>query len=63
MNKEYYAHSKEGKPPSEWQPLDKHLKNVVEMARSFAEGFGVGEWGYLAGLWHDEGKLCKVDHY
>ena len=56
MNKEYYAHSKEGEPPSEWQPLDEHLKNVAKMARSFAEGFGAGDWGYLAGLWHDIGK-------
>jgi CRISPR-associated endonuclease/helicase Cas3 len=45
---EYYAHSLEGKPSSEWQPPDKHLKNVAEMARSFAEAFGVEDWGYLA---------------
>jgi len=56
MDKEYYAHSLEGKPPSDWQPLEEHLKNVAEMARSFAKTFGAGEWGYLAGLWHDIGK-------
>jgi len=54
-----YAHSLEGKPPSEWQPLDEHLKNVAEMARSFAKPFGAGDWGYLAGLWHDLGKYSK----
>ena len=48
MDKEYYAHSLEGKPPSEWQRLDEHLKNVAEMARSFARAFGVEDWGYLA---------------
>ena len=50
MTEKYYAHSLEGKAPSDWQPLDGHLKNVAEMARSFAEFFGAGEWGYLAGL-------------
>ena len=48
MDKEYYAHSLEGKPPSEWQPLEDHLNNVAEMARSFARAFGVENWGYLA---------------
>ena len=50
MDKKYYAHSLEGKPPSEWQRLDEHLNNVAEMARSFAEKFGAGDWGYLARL-------------
>ena len=56
MDKEYYAHSLEGKPPSEWQRLDEHLNNVAGMSRSFAETFGAGDWGYLAGLWHDLGR-------
>jgi len=56
MTKKYYAHSIENQPPINWQPLDEHLKNVAEMARSFAEAFGAGDWGYLAGLWHDLGK-------
>ena len=42
MDKEYYAHSLEGKPPSEWQQLDEHLNNVAVMARSFAEKFDCG---------------------
>jgi CRISPR-associated endonuclease/helicase Cas3 len=46
MDKKYYAHTLEGKVPSEWQPLDEHLKNVAKMARSFAEFFGAGDWGY-----------------
>ncbi len=54
--KEYYAHSLPGRPREEWQRLEDHLKSVAELARSFAEPFGAGEWAYLAGLWHDLGK-------
>ena len=35
MDKKYYAHSLEGKPPSEWHSLEEHLKNVAEMAGDF----------------------------
>jgi CRISPR-associated endonuclease/helicase Cas3 len=59
MKDEYYAHSLEGKPSEDWQPLEVHLKNVAEMARTFADAFGAGEWGYLAGLWHDVGKYSS----
>lgn len=48
--KNYYAHSKDGEPPENWQPLETHLKNVAEMAK---------DWAYLAGLWHDLGKGDK----
>ena len=37
MPTEYYAHSLKGKPQSEWQQLEEHLKNVTEFARKFAE--------------------------
>lgn len=57
--KSYYAHTKEGMPPVEWQPLEEHLKGVAKKARLFAEAFGAGDWGYLAGLWHDLGKYSK----
>lgn len=56
LGKKYYAHSLEGKPPSEWQPLEEHLKNVAELAKEFATDFGSGDWAYVAGLWHDIGK-------
>jgi CRISPR-associated endonuclease/helicase Cas3 len=59
MKDEYYAHSLDGKPPEDWQSLEEHLKNVAEMARTFAEAFGAGDWAYLAGLWHDLGKGDK----
>ncbi len=53
---QYYAHSLPDTPPSEWQPLEDHLYAVADKAREFAEGFGFGDWAYLAGLWHDLGK-------
>jgi hypothetical protein len=46
MTHKYYAHSLEGKPPSEWQPLDEHLKNVAEKTRSIYYDF----WCYGLGL-------------
>jgi len=52
----FYAHSLEGKPLEEWQPLDEHLRNVAKLAAEFAKPFGGEKWGYLAGIWHDIGK-------
>lgn len=53
---DHYAHSLEGRPVEEWQPLEEHLENVAEMAAEFAKPFGGQEWARLAGLWHDLGK-------
>ena len=53
---EYYAHSVEGKPTSEWHGLHDHLLNVANLAKQFAEAFNAGDWAYLAELWHDPGK-------
>lgn len=33
---EYYAHSKEGAEPKDWQPLGQHLGNVATRAARFA---------------------------
>lgn len=52
----FFAHSAPDRPPAAWQRLEDHLLNVANLARSFAEEFGAGEWAYLAGLWHDLGK-------
>lgn len=57
----FYAHTKtrsDGSPadPCEWEPLERHLQEVAELAGRFAEAFGAGEWARLAGLWHDLGK-------
>jgi CRISPR-associated endonuclease/helicase Cas3 len=57
--KEYYAHSREGKPSSEWHRLEDHLNEVAETARTFANDFQAGDWAYLAGVWHDLGKCSR----
>ena len=59
MTELFYAHSKDNEPPENWQALEDHLTRVAELAQSFADEFGAGEWGYLAGLWHDLGKYSK----
>ena len=60
MDNQYFAHSLDGKPVEEWQPLDEHLKNVAVLAAEFAKPFGGEEWARLAGLWHDLGKASKA---
>lgn len=45
-----------GKPCREWHRLEDHLLETAKLAGAFAAEFGAGEWGYLAGLWHDLGK-------
>ncbi len=57
---EFYAHSLEGRPPSEWHLLEDHLRDTAEKAAEFAAAFGSAEWGRLAGLWHDLGK-CREE--
>jgi hypothetical protein len=68
--------SLEGRPLDEWHRLEEYLKGtegtvpdlrtersrVVESGLSPAKTteFGCGEWGYLAGLWHDMGKFQKT---
>ena len=56
MDKNYYAHSLDGKPPSDWQPLKEHLKNVAEIAAEFADYFDARVWGSILGENHDLGK-------
>lgn len=53
-----YAHSLEGRPPREWQPLQMHLEKVASRAAGFAKCFGGEVWAHLAGLWHDLGKYA-----
>jgi CRISPR-associated endonuclease/helicase Cas3 len=59
MTQDYYAHSLPGTPQEEWQRLEEHLRNVAEMARQFADSFGAGERGHVAGLWHDLGSYSE----
>src|ERR1700730_9540932 len=51
-----YAHSLQGRPEAEWEGLEAHLRAVASRAKAFAAAFEAGEWGRLAGLWHDLGK-------
>ncbi len=39
--------------------LRKHLEETAKLAAQFAAEFGCGEWGYLAGVWHDLGKYSE----
>ncbi|MEJ2080555.1 MAG: CRISPR-associated endonuclease Cas3'' [Acidobacteriota bacterium] len=52
----HYAHTLHGRPPAEWQGLLDHLRGVAKRAEQYASAFGAGDWGKLAGLWHDLGK-------
>jgi CRISPR-associated endonuclease/helicase Cas3 len=51
-----YAHSLADRPESEWEELEDHLRAVAQRAEEFSAAFEAGEWGRLAGLWHDLGK-------
>ena len=59
MTTKYYAHSLEGRPVKEWQPLEAHLRNVSKLAADFARPFGGEQWAATLGLFHDLGKGTK----
>lgn len=46
----------------EWQfqSNEEHQKGVAQLAASFAETFGMAEWGKVLGLLHDKGKEKKA---
>jgi CRISPR-associated endonuclease/helicase Cas3 len=52
----YFAHSREGCPVEDWQPLEEHLENTAARCRHFSEQFKAGALGELAGRFHDLGK-------
>lgn len=56
QNDGFFAHTLADRPPKEWERLEDHLLRVAKTAATFAEKFQAGDWGYLAGLWHDVGK-------
>ena len=58
MLKKYYAHSLEGKSPSEWQPLGEHLENVAKKAEKCAAKFQSADWAWNAAWLHDLGKAA-----
>lgn len=41
------------------QPLADHLVGTAQRAGEMAGAFGCGEWGRIAGLWHDLGKYSE----
>ena len=43
--------------------LEEHLKGVAAQASDFSSVFKAGEWGFLAGLWHDLGKYSNEFQY
>lgn len=55
-----YGHSRSDALEHEWEHLIDHLRNTATCAREFADAFGAGEWGELAGLWHDVGKYLPA---
>jgi len=56
----FFAHSLEGKPLDEWEPLEEHLREVARRASAFADAWRSGIWGDLLGLWHDLGKYSAA---
>lgn len=38
------------------QSNEAHSLGVAKLAKCFADGFGMGTWGYILGLLHDKGK-------
>lgn len=57
----YYAHirQKEGEPPV-YQTVAEHLRGTAALCRKFADAFGAGTEGELAGLLHDIGKCTDA---
>lgn len=41
-------------------PLEDHAEAVARMAEKMAGEFGAGDWGRLAGLWHDLGNTAMI---
>ena len=58
MTKKYYAHSLDGRPPEEWQPLEKHLEDVAKKAEASAAKFHSADWAWNAAWLHDIGKAA-----
>lgn len=59
-NVRFYAHATKKGDKSDWQLLENHLSEVAQLAKNFAEVFGVGECGRTAGLLHDLGKYTEA---
>lgn len=53
---DFFAHSRENAPMTEWQTLRSHSKAVAELSEAFADSFASGKHGRLEGETHDTGK-------
>jgi CRISPR-associated endonuclease/helicase Cas3 len=58
-SKACYAHTRDGRPPAEWEPLLDHLDKVSQSAATRADVFGARLWGDVLGKCHDLGKLSS----
>jgi CRISPR-associated endonuclease/helicase Cas3 len=56
----FYAHTRPGAPPEQWEPLEDHLRRTAELAASHAAAFEAADWGALLGWWHDLGKYSSA---
>ena len=56
----FYAHSRDGRPPATWQPLEEHLRAVARRAAEFAAQFSSSDWAWNAGWLHDLGKATNA---
>lgn len=54
----YYAHIRRDENGAVYQTVAEHLTGTAALCRAFAERFGAGADGELAGLTHDLGKCC-----
>lgn len=55
-----FAHSLDGQPASEWEPLSHHLTAVGQRAADFAASFGWAATARTAGQLHDIGKCSAA---
>jgi CRISPR-associated endonuclease/helicase Cas3 len=55
-----FAHSLDGRPTSEWEPLADHLQAVGQCAARFASIFGCAEATRTLGFLHDIGKCSAA---
>lgn len=56
MHSTYYAHTRPGTGPEDWDPLVAHCERTARLTAEFCSAFA-SEGGRLAGLWHDLGKF------
>ncbi len=56
----YWAHTGNSHDKASWQPLIEHLLAVAAKTKGFAESFGAGQIGWIAGLCHDLGKYSDA---